>query len=29
MSNPITMDWDRTARTGLSEAVMCKGKTPA
>jgi pyridinium-3,5-biscarboxylic acid mononucleotide synthase len=28
MSSSITMDWDRTSRTGLSEAVMCMGKTP-
>ena len=28
MSSPITMDWDRTLRTGLCEAVMCKDKTP-
>lgn len=29
MSSPITMDWDRTSRTGLGEAVMCEGKTLA
>lgn len=28
MSSPITMDWDRNLRTGLSEAVLCEGKTP-
>jgi pyridinium-3,5-biscarboxylic acid mononucleotide synthase len=27
MSSPITMDWYRASRTGLSEAVMCEGKT--
>jgi pyridinium-3,5-biscarboxylic acid mononucleotide synthase len=27
MSSPITMDWERASRTGLSEAVICQGKT--
>ena len=29
MNNPIIMDWDRADRTGLGEAVLCEGKTPA
>lgn len=25
----FTMDWDRQARTGTAEALLCEGKTPA
>ena len=29
MNNEINLDWDRAKRTGLSEAILCLGKSPA